>query len=171
MTNDTKVVGSFRLRLSDFFWLQLLVIPLFLIPFYENQELGEGTKRAAHWIIDLLTIFVAPTAYVAAFSYRTAARALNNASEKKRSIVFAGIGGGMFFGALFGTLVFVASWVNWNWLGGRERFVAAGIYWEFTDQDLAMIGIVYLYLLSIGAAVGGLIGLAVGKLGRRRSPA
>jgi hypothetical protein len=49
--------------------------------------------------------------------------------------------------------------------------VAAGIYWEFTDQDLAMIGIVYLYLLSIGAAVGGLIGLAVGKLGRRRSPA
>jgi hypothetical protein len=153
-------VRPFRLSLSGFFLLQLLIAPAFLAPLYY------GMHGRSHPYVMMLAALIAPTGYVAVFSYRAAARAVSQQLEGRgASVVFAALRSGIVFGVLFGTLVLGSLAVLWI-----RDLLRSDLSWQqFLGEcmNAAIAGsIIFAHYSLIGAATGGAVGLAVDVIGR-----
>jgi hypothetical protein len=142
------------------------------------MDLVESSKRSNEStsvyrpLLQLMGIVLAPAVYAEVFSCWAAIRALRRLPKMKRSVVFSAIRNGILFGALFSALVFASWQVNWNWLGERERFAAAGVFRgsSVDARELEAIGIAFVYLVVLGGGVGRLVGLGVDRLCVRHLP-
>jgi hypothetical protein len=146
-------VSRFRLSSANFFLLQLLIAPAFLGPLYYDPP-GRGRP-----LVQLLTLLVAPVSYVAVFAFR-AARSVARERRASRSIVFSALRSGVAFGAIFGLLVIAslaAVWCRDQW---SANLATANAPWILLEG--AIVGaFLLLHYLVIGAATGGLVGMAV----------
>jgi len=152
-----------RLTLPRFFLLQLLVSPAFLGPLYYEMP---GRNRP---LVMLFAMLLAPACYVAVFAYRATVHSLAQQAPVRRSLVFAAIRTGMLYGLLFGLLI-VGSlsflWCRDTWSAGLT-LTSAPLAW----LDGAICGaFILLHYFLIGAATGGLVGLAVDVAVRSRFP-
>ena len=143
-----------RLRFSMFslLWLQLLIAPAFLSPVYYR------INDPNHPYVLLLAFLIAPICYVTVFSTIRALRVRKKQSDDKRSVVFAAVRRGAFFGVLFsamalGPLAILAFFDSRDWL----FFTWAEILREW----LLVACFAAIHYVIIGAATGGVVGLLV----------
>jgi hypothetical protein len=107
----------------------------------------------------MFTLLVAPISYVAVFAY-FGARAAAREPRPTPSIVFSALRSGVLFGTVFGVLVFGSLAVLWcrdQWNANRATVNAPWILL----QGALVGGFLLLHYLVIGAATGGLVGMAV----------
>ena len=157
-------MSNFRLTLTNFFLLQLLVAPAFLGPLYYDMPSRDRPY------LTLFTVLVAPIVYVAVFVYRGAARCLAHPPRTKRSVVYAAIPSGVLFGGVFGLLLVGSLAVLWC----RDIFsagLAAPITIEAWARGPLLGSFIIVHYLLIGAATGGLVGIALDVCSRWQSSA
>ena len=93
--NPNKPVKRFRFTLLTLFWWQLLLVPLFLAPFYSRNDHNDNawTRFAA--------VFLPPICYSALFVWWSS----NDLARKQRPVLAA-----VCHGALYGTLFGLLAW-------------------------------------------------------------
>jgi hypothetical protein len=118
----------------------------------------------------LFAVLLAPISYVAMFSYRASARSIAQRSHARRSVVYAAIRSGILFGVLFGLLIVGSIAVLWC----RDVLDAFVLNPNNTSTIVvrgALLGaFILLHYFFIGAATGGLVGIAVDVASRWRFP-
>src|SRR5688500_17150004 len=151
-----------RLNITKLFLVQLLVAPAFLGPLYYDMP----SRNRPY--LTLFAMLVAPVFYVAVFAYRAAARGLAHPPRARRSVVYAAIPSGVLFGGLFGLLLVGSLAVLWC----RDIFshgLVAPVTIEAWARGPLLGSFIIVHYLLIGAATGGLVGLAVDAIVRCRS--
>jgi hypothetical protein len=139
-----------QLTLARLFLAQLFISPAFVAPlYYESPE-----RR--HPYVVLLACLIAPVAYVGLFVSRSAF-ALHRAGRRS-STVFASIRSGICFGAVFGALVLstLAMLVLVNRFYSPPKYS----FLVFLLNAVVLGAFIELHYVLIGAATGGLVGLA-----------
>jgi len=107
----------------------------------------------------LFAVLLAPVSYVAVFSCRASARSIAQQSSTRQSVVFAAIRSGALFGTLFGLLVVgsLAVLLCRDTLSSGLTPSSAALTW----LNGALLGaFILLHYILIGAATGGLVGIA-----------
>jgi hypothetical protein len=159
-----------RLNIVNLFFLQLFVAPAFLGPLYYEMPWRNRP------LVMFVTLLLAPTSYVAVFTYRATVRSLTKPSTNNRSIVFTSVRWGVAFGLLFGSLLVASLAVPWfsellpaifagEALAPGDVRALRRAAWE----GLIAPPFILVHYLLIGAATGGLVGMAVDAGGRCRS--
>jgi hypothetical protein len=150
----SRGLGGFRVTIRSFFLLQLLIAPLFMGPFFYRFR-----AKPSHIYMDLLALLVAPVVYVAVFSALKTIRNLERNPIAHQSIVFAAIRSGIGFGSLFGLLVVGSVGVLWlpKELDSKRNWM------QIVGHSAFAVALMCVHYLTIGAAIGGLVGLAADR--------
>ena len=139
--------GRFHFRLTSLIWLQLLVTPLFLSPFYRSLN---GTSRF-HPYATLIAVLLAPGIYVTLLTLWPARRQ----DSRSRQSVFVQLRCGALYGLLFCVLAFGPLAV----MSIIELVMAPDVAKAF--QLISFSAFFLLHYAIIGSVVGG--GVAIIK--------
>jgi hypothetical protein len=158
-----------RIGLAWCFWLQLLIVPAFLGPAFYRLEANHPVPYS-----QLIAFLLMPACYMGTFAFLAARRAAGRPSSEKRSVVFAGVRRGLLFGVFFG----VMAWMPFAFLSASDthaRWVARlppgmpvppSYWWERCFEIGVLTGMGVVHNAVLGAAVGGVVGLAVDGFAR-----
>ncbi len=165
MSREAKLIptakaGRFHLGLSSLFWLQLLVTPVFLSPFYRSL----GPLGGIHPYVALIALLVAPAIYVALIL----GLPLLRRTQGRRHSVTIHLGYGSLYGLLFCTLAFGPLAV----LSAVELVTTRnpGRALELIIELIVVSAFLLLHYCIIGAVVGGGVGITADLFERYARP-
>ena len=178
MSTTTPKSSWLHLRLSHLFLLQLLFVPLFLAPLYDRLDLEESKKNYAYEfqsmygpMLQMVAYLLAPAVYTGVFAYWSARRAFALQTQCKRSVVFAAIRARRPPACTSALAIRIV--LDQLELARQmpSAFEDAGISSgnPLAGDLLIAISLFCVYLLPVGASLGGLIGLVVDAR-RHRGP-